>query len=57
MFRIEDFLLVLKSFINTVELTEDVISELKSTIEKFAFAHTFYIKFEKLLKELGLENK
>ncbi len=48
----DEFLIVLKEFIATVTLSPDVALELKAIIEKFAFSHTFFIKYTSIFERL-----
>ena len=49
--------MILKEFINTVTLSQEVNMELKAIIDKFAFSYTFYLKYNNLFKQLDLRER
>lgn len=55
MINFDEFLIVLKEFINTVSLSADVTADLRGIIENFAFSYTFFIKYSNLFKQLELK--
>jgi hypothetical protein len=55
-FDLELFITELKQFINTVPLPHEIISKLKTIVNKFAFSYTFFVKYHTLFTKLDAQN-
>jgi len=47
--------MALKEFITVVTLAQDILTELKNVIDKFAYTYTFFIKYNNLFRQLELD--
>ena len=54
-FKLNEFLLVLKDFISTVALDQEVVDDIRKTIDGFAFSYAFFLKYENLFRQLELK--
>lgn len=56
-FRIEDFIMSMKYFIEVVKLDAEVLEDCKNLIDDFQLALTLYNKFNEIWKKLGIKDK